>query len=214
MSKRQPKELPVQEEEQVEEQVEEQENEIDEIECQEDVNPKKVSKFMQPNPYRVCISCGSSANLFKTKTHKTCIECCNLRPKKTEKQLESFKRAREIRQANIQRRKQEIEELEKQAKEELDKKIVSKAISIKKKLIKQNVELDAVSDDDTPLEEVMKIAKKKPIQKKQSSVENELPQKKVSNKRVTISEDEYQSEPQYQQPQQHQIPQIRRFNFL
>lgn len=172
-------------------------SEIEQPESSADPEPEIVQQHVM----RICISCGSSANLYKSKTHKTCIECLNLRPGKSEKQLESFKRAREKRMENISRRKQEIAELERQAKEELDKKIVSKAISIKKKLIKQNAELDAVSDDDTPLEEVMKIARKKPATTQKP---------KAVKKQVSI--DEPEREPPHQQPQY--APQVRAFNFL
>jgi len=182
-------------EEQVEEQVEEMSEAIGE-------QNSLVELPKQQNVMRECISCGSSANLYKSKVHKTCIECLNLRPGKSEKQLESFKRAREKRMENIARRKQEVAELERQAKEELDKKIVSKAISIKKKLIKQNAELDTVSDDDTPLEEVMKIAKKRPTTTQKP---------RQTKKQVSI--DEPQTEPQYQQSIQ-VIPQVRTFNFM
>lgn len=181
--------------------------EVEEVESDSNEQIEELPpKIERQNAFRVCISCSSSSNLFKSKVHKTCIECLNLRPGKSEKQLESFKRAREKRMENVNRRKQEIQELERQAKEELDKKIVSKAISIKKKLIKQNAELDAVSDDDTPLEEVMKIAKKKPV----------VSQKQKPARKVTISENrnesqQIQPEPQYQQQY---VPQIRTFNFL
>lgn len=182
----------------------EQEEHVEPEQIEQEESTEEIEQPQQPqqrNLLRICISCGSSANLYKSKVHKTCIECLNLRPGKSEKQLESFKRAREKRMENVNRRKQEIQELERQAKEELDKKIVSKAISIKKKMIKQNAELDTVSDDDTPLEEVMKIAKKKPT----------ITQKpKAVKKQVSIPEP--QQEPQYQQPQY--IPQIRTFNFL
>ncbi len=180
--------------------------EYEEQEEQQEEEQQEQEEIKQPEPIqekslRICISCGSSANLYKSKVHKTCIECLNLRPGKSEKQLESFKRAREKRMENVNRRKQEIQELERQAKEELDKKIVSKAISIKKKMIKQNAELDTISDDDTPLEEVMKIAKKKPT----------ITQKpKAVKKQVSVVEP--QPEPQYQQPQY--VPQVRTFNFL
>lgn len=184
--------------EQVEQRVAEEKEET--IELQEE-NPETQIQQNKTEGLRICISCGSSANLYKSKVHKTCIECLNLRPGKSEKQLESFKRAREKRMENISRRKQEIAELERQAKEELDKKIVSKAISIKKKLIKQNAELDAVSDDDTPLEEVMKIARKKPATTQKP---------KAVKKQVSIAET--QQEPPYQQPQY--APQVRGFNFL
>jgi hypothetical protein len=185
------------------EQVQEEQSESVEQEVHEDVErqPQQQNKV---EGLRICISCGSSANLYKSKVHKTCIECLNLRPGKSEKQLESFKRAREKRMENISRRKQEIAELERQAKEELDKKIVSKAISIKKKLIKQNAELDTVSDDDTPLEEVMKIAKKKPATTQKP---------KAAKKQVSITEPvQKDPEPPYQQPQY--IPQVKAFNFL
>ena len=182
----------------------EQEEHVEPEQIEQEESTEEIEQPQQPqqqNLLRICISCGSSANLYKSKVHKTCIECLNLRPGKSEKQLESFKRAREKRMENVNRRKQEIQELERQAKEELDKKIVSKAISIKKKMIKQNAELDTVSDDDTPLEEVMKIAKKKPA----------ITQKpKAVKKQVSVVES--QQEPQYQQPQY--VPQIRTFNFL
>jgi len=180
-----------------------QEEQLESIEQQdlEQQDPEPQQQQNKSEVFRICISCGSSANLYKSKVHKTCIECLNLRPGKSEKQLESFKRAREKRMENISRRKQEIAELERQAKEELDKKIVSKAISIKKRMIKQNAELDTISDDDTPLEEVMKIAKKKPTTTQKP---------KAVKKQVSIPEP--QPEPQYQQPQY--VPQIRTFNFL
>jgi hypothetical protein len=157
---------------------------------------------------RTCVSCGSSANLFKTKKHKTCIECCNLRPKKTEKQLEAFSKARELRKINIERRKQAIQEFEDKAREELDNKIVKKAISIKKKQIKKNAELDEISDDDTPLEEVMKIAKK-PKQRSQSQPQIQPPIQK--QKKVAISEPEPEYYPQTQQQPQ---PQLRTYKFV
>ena len=184
------------------EEIDEVEESVDEVDEVEEVQP--VVEIERQNTLRKCISCGSTANLYKTKVHKTCIECLNLRPGKSEKQLESFKKAREKRMENVNRRKSEIAEIEKQAKEQLDKKIVSKAISIKKKLIKQNAELDVVSDDDTPLEEVMQIAKKKPVVAKKQNLA----------KRVTISKNHQESQPdEYVHEEQH-IPQIRTFNFL
>lgn len=154
---------------------------------------------------RTCISCGSTANLFKTKNHKTCIECCNLRPKKTEKQLEAFSKARERRMENIGKRKQTIQELEDKAREELDRKIISKAISIKKKQIKKNAELDEISDDDTPLEEVIQIAKK-PRKQRPTQVAEPEPKKRQTQPRP-----EPRPEPVYQPPQQ---PQGKSFKFL
>lgn len=180
------------------------EDEYDDVEC-EPQQPPIIQEVL-----RTCISCGSTANLFKTKKHKTCIECCNLRPGKTEKQLEAFSKARERRMENINSRKQTIKELENKAREELDSKIVSKAISIKKKQIKKNAELDEISDDDTPLEEVMKIAKKpKPVQQKKSVAISEPP----IRQRQQSQTHQHQQEQQYV-PQIQQQPQSRSFKFL
>lgn len=180
------------------------EDEYDDVEC-EPQQPTIIQETL-----RTCISCGSTANLFKTKKHKTCIECCNLRPGKTEKQLEAFSKARERRMENINSRKQTIKELENKAREELDSKIVSKAISIKKKQIKKNAELDEISDDDTPLEEVMKIAKKpKPVQQKKSVAISEPP----IRQRQQSQTHQHQQEQQYA-PQIQQQPQSRSFKFL
>lgn len=60
-------------------------------------------------------------------------------------------------------RDQQIAELKQQAIKEYQDSLVKKAISIKKKEIKRKVELEeAVSDDDTPIEEIRKITKKLP----------------------------------------------------
>ena len=192
------------------------EPEQEEEECEEvevEVKAPKVRKRTEvpveqvaiQQMLRTCISCGSTANLFKTKSHKTCIECCNLRPKKTEKQLEAFSKARERRMENIGKRKQTIQELEDKAREELDRKIISKAISIKKKQIKKNAELDEISDDDTPLEEVIQIAKK-PRKQRPTQVAEPEPKKRQTQPRP-----EPRPEPVYQPPQQ---PQGKSFKFL
>lgn len=110
---------------------------------------------------RVCKSCGSVNNLFKRKASKICIECLELREKKapTERQLRNCELMRERKRLKTEERKKEIAEFEKKAKEELDSKIVKKAISIKKKQIKASAELDEISDDDTPLEQIVEVAK-------------------------------------------------------
>jgi len=55
-----------------------------------------------------------------------------------------------------QRKKEEKAEREAMERAILDEKIVKKAISIKKKQIKKEKVLDEVSDDDTPMEEIVK----------------------------------------------------------
>jgi len=59
-------------------------------------------------------------------------------------------------------RQQQIEELKSQAVKEYQDTLVKKAISIKKKQIKKEKELEEISDDDTPIEEIRKIVKQQP----------------------------------------------------
>lgn len=135
----------------------------EQYESTDDVDEDMLRKIPQPENIRLCKSCGLGHNLFKTKMSKICVECLNMREKKprTEKQVQAFTKAREVKMAKIKERNDVIAELEKQAKQELDSKIVKKAISIKKKQIKASAELDEYSDDDTPLEEVLQVAKKR-----------------------------------------------------
>ena len=70
----------------------------------------------------------------------------------TQKMREKLKEAQE-------RKKQEKAEREEMERAILDEKIVKKAISIKKKQIKKEKVLDEVSDDETPMEEIIKKIK-------------------------------------------------------
>jgi len=78
-----------------------------------------------------------------------------------EAQLEGMKKGREaLALKNAEKRAQrEAEELER--KRQLEEKVVSKALSIKKKQLKQEIALDEISDDDTPIEEIkQKVTRK------------------------------------------------------
>lgn len=57
----------------------------------------------------------------------------------------------------------EIEKLKEQAVKDYQDSLVRKAISIKKKQIKKQAELDEISEDETPIEEIRKIVKKAPV---------------------------------------------------
>lgn len=76
---------------------------------------------------------------------------------RTEKQIAVFERAKETARINAENRKIVAEMRAKEQQELTDKKIVQKAISIKKREIKRQAILDSVDDDDTPLEEIKKI---------------------------------------------------------
>ena len=76
---------------------------------------------------------------------------------RTEKQIAVFERAKETARVNAENRKIVAELRAKEQQELTDKKIVEKAIAIKKREIKRQAILDSVDDDDTPLEEIKKI---------------------------------------------------------
>lgn len=77
---------------------------------------------------------------------------------RTAKQIEAFEKARLTRERNALARKQMRDEEAIAIRKEVEDKLVKKAIAVKKKQIKQQAVLDEISDDDTPLAEVEKIA--------------------------------------------------------
>ena len=90
----------------------------------------------------------------------------------SEKQKQNTEKMRNKLKEYHERKREEKEQLaiqkqeeEKQRKKKIEDKIVTKAIAIKKKQIKQEAILDEISDDDTPIEEVKKIVKKLPAKK-------------------------------------------------
>ena len=77
---------------------------------------------------------------------------------RTAKQIEAFEKARQTREKNALARKQSRDEEAIAIRKQVEDKLVKKAIAVKKKQIKQQAVLDEISDDDTPLDEVEKIA--------------------------------------------------------
>jgi hypothetical protein len=72
------------------------------------------------------------------------------------KQIEAFAKVIEKRQEKRNERAQIRETEQAKAKEQLKEKIMKKAISIKKKEIKQQIALDEISSDDEPIESIKK----------------------------------------------------------
>jgi len=144
---------------------------------------------------KFCIKCGSADNLFRNNKYKTCVVCCNGKTRlgQSDKQKENFQKCREVRLANVQRRKDALREFEEQAKIEMDSKIVKKAVGIKKKLIVREAQLEEVSDDDTPLEQVIKVAKKT----QEKKVKKSIPKKQESEAKYEVVEE---NELEYEQP--------------
>jgi len=90
---------------------------------------------------------------------------------RTQKQIEAFERVRKIRDEKRNERKEIKVKAETEYKQQKEAKIVKKAISIKKKQILADADLDDVSEEDEiPIEVVKKIMKKYP---KKSSVPRE-----------------------------------------
>ena len=81
----------------------------------------------------------------------------------TEKQLEALKRGQEKRDENARLRKDAAEKKAAEDKLKLEQKIVKKAISIKKKELKRQAALDAVSDDETPIEKIKEVVRNPPL---------------------------------------------------
>lgn len=99
----------------------------------------------------------------------------------TEKRKIAWEQILLKRKANNDLRKQIKEAEEKQITKLIEEKVIKKAISLKKREIKQNKILDEISDDDTPLEEINKIIKAPPIRRPNKSklfpkTENEIKQ--------------------------------------
>lgn len=72
--------------------------------------------------------------------------------KRTEKQIESLNKGREIRAKKVADEKKRKEEAQMIEKKEIEKKLIEKAIKIKKKQLKKIEVLDEISDDETPIQ--------------------------------------------------------------
>lgn len=107
----------------------------------------------------------------------------NTKPR-TEKQMEAFQRAIMVREENRKARDQERKRIEEEQKKILHEKMVKKAISLKKKEIKKQAILDEISDDDTPIEKVKKVAEK--VASRTEVEQKELPAKPQGIKLVFI----------------------------
>jgi hypothetical protein len=99
----------------------------------------------------------------------------NKKPR-TEAQIKTFEKARETARLNAEKRKTERDMRAEEERILMEEKVVKKAISLKKKQIKQQAVLDEISDDDTPIEKIKEIVKKLP--KKGLPTAVELPAKR------------------------------------
>lgn len=79
---------------------------------------------------------------------------------RTDGQKRAFEKARAQAHHNAQLRLQEKAKLAEQMTKEYEEKILKKAISIKKKEIKEKAKLEQISDDETPMEKIKQISSK------------------------------------------------------
>lgn len=93
---------------------------------------------------------------------------------RSEKQIEITKKMIEKRNANILVAKEKKAQDDMIRKKEIEEKIVKKAVAIKKREIKKRAVLEEISDDDSPIEEIKRIATKIAV-KKAPILEPEIP---------------------------------------
>lgn len=97
-----------------------------------------------------------------TEKEELAVQAVKKRPPKTAKQMESVQKMVEARKRACAERRAKKEEEEIEYKKCLEEKILKKAISIKKKQIKQQAIVEDISDDETPVDEIHKIVSRKP----------------------------------------------------
>lgn len=96
---------------------------------------------------------------------------------RTQKQIEAFEKVRKIRDEKRLERKEVKVKADTVYKQEKEAKIVKKALSIKKKQILADADLDDVSDDEIPAEIVKKIMTKyvkKPVARTRVIAQEEI----------------------------------------
>lgn len=161
MTKKQINILPLPKE--IEEEVEEVEEEFEEIEEEDD----NIEAPPTPPPVKA------------KKVRKGVIEPYDVKPKpkrvQTEAQKENTRKMIEARRIKNERIREEKARRAEEEKAELENKIVKKAITIKKKQMKKTKAIDDISDDETPVEEVVKTVKKRAVIKETVYIENPKP---------------------------------------
>lgn len=89
-----------------------------------------------------------------------------VKPKRirSEKQKQAFMKAQQTRLKKAEERKKEKSLKDQEEKEELEKRLIDKAIKVKKKQIQKMKVIEDLSDDDTPIEKLKPIIRKKEVE--------------------------------------------------
>lgn len=85
---------------------------------------------------------------------------------RTERQKAATEKMKAALAIKTQQKKEQKALEEEQRRKELEEKVLKKAISIKKKQIKEQLALDEISDDDTPIEELLAPKRKPAVARK------------------------------------------------
>ena len=107
------------------------------------------------------------------------IQAVKPKRKLTEAQIEkgrqNLEKGRLIKAENDKKKREEAERIALEEKKLNEEKLIKKAIAIKKKQIKKQAILDEISDDDTPIQKIKKIAEKKQHEPVSEALEPEKP---------------------------------------
>lgn len=123
--------------------------ELAEVETQKTKNKKPILKVVIKKP-SVDEESASDEEVEPIKKKKV----------RTAAQIAAFEKCLDIKKTNAAKRLADAKKLAAFEKAALEEKVVSKALSIKKKQIKKQAALDELSDDDTPIEAVKAKAAK------------------------------------------------------
>lgn len=98
----------------------------------------------------------------------------------TERQKEATRKMKEALEAKHRATREAKAREAEERKKQIEEKVIKKALSIKKKQIKQQLALDEISDDDTPIEEILPVRRKtvsQPVQQVQQVQKPQVQQK-------------------------------------
>ena len=127
----------------------------------------------------------SSSDDSSDKENKEPIEKPKVKRERTDKQKEAFIKAREKMMANAELRKLERAKNAEKQKQDLEEKIIKKAILLKKKEIKKKAILEEISSDSTEDEKIKKIVKKL-NKKKEKEIQIQKPEPEESKFKFII----------------------------
>tara|TARA_R110000782_G_scaffold52117_2_gene111941 strand:- start:3819 stop:4289 length:471 start_codon:yes stop_codon:yes gene_type:complete len=130
----------------------------------------------------------NDADEYSEEVQQSSIQATKVVKPRSQKQIDAFTRAREIKSQNIKIRNDEKKIQNDARKIELENKLVQKAISVKKKQIKQEQILDEMSDDE---EEEEIIYTKNPLIKVPRKVASSKGQKALAKPLLVKEKSKY-----------------------